>query len=348
GSYTWAANGITYSASGTYLDTLTSIAGCDSVVTLQLTIVSSLVLTTTASDTVVCAGTTVNIGVTTNAAADSSGSAFIMKVRTTNPGTSNNDQFQLTGAEGEYNIVATHIASGNIETFNNLTGQQTLTFSNGTGDYLVKVFPTGSVPLHRIQFNNTGDRSKLLEISNWGTIAWSSFAFAFYGCSNLTLNTADAPNLNSVTDLSSMFRNAAQFDQYIGDWDVSSITSLHFTFAGASLFNQALGTWDVSSVTNFGKTFGNATSFNQDLSNWDVSSATNMGYMFDGATSFNQGIGTWDVSDVTYMSFMFQNATIFNQNLSGWCVSNFSTAPSNFSTSSALTISNHPVWGTCP
>lgn len=45
-SYTWAQNGMTYTASGAYNDTITNGAGCDSVVTLNLTI-APLVATAT-------------------------------------------------------------------------------------------------------------------------------------------------------------------------------------------------------------------------------------------------------------------------------------------------------------
>lgn len=38
GSYTWSANGTTYTSSGTYTETILSYAGCDSTVTLNLTI----------------------------------------------------------------------------------------------------------------------------------------------------------------------------------------------------------------------------------------------------------------------------------------------------------------------
>jgi len=48
------------------------------------------------------------------------------------------------------------------------------------------------------------------------------------------------------------------------------------------------------------------------------------------------------------MAAMFSGADSFNQDLTQWCVSNFSSMPSTFSTISALTASNHPVWGTCP
>ena len=38
GSYTWAQNGMTYTASGVYMDTIPNTTGCDSVITLNLTI----------------------------------------------------------------------------------------------------------------------------------------------------------------------------------------------------------------------------------------------------------------------------------------------------------------------
>ena len=88
--------------------------------------------------------------------------------------------------------------------------------------------------------------------------------------------------------------------------------------------------------------------FNQEIGSWDTAAVTNMEGMFYAATAFNQNIGGWNVSNVTGMINMFRDALAFNQNLSGWCVSNFQYPPGSFSTSSALTDANKPVWGTCP
>ena len=85
-------------------------------------------------------------------------------------------------------------------------------------------------------------------------------------------------------------------------------------------FNQPIGNWDVSSVTNMSSMFTIATSFNQPIGNWDVSNVTGMSGMFAGSTTFNQPIGDWDVSSVTNMSSMFNEAIAFNQNLSSWSV----------------------------
>ena len=94
--------------------------------------------------------------------------------------------------------------------------------------------------------------------------------------------------------------------------------------------------------------FFDARAFDKPLGNWDVGSANNMSSMFQGAISFNQDIGNWDVSRAGNMSNIFYDAKLFNQDISGWCVPEIFTAPNGFSTHSALTLSNHPVWGTCP
>jgi len=57
------------------------------------------------------------------------------------------------------------------------------------------------------------------------------------------------------------------------------------------------------------------------------------------------------VSNVTTsgrMTGVFNGATVFNRDIQTWCVSSYSSKPSNFSTSSALTQNNEPIWGQCP
>ena len=123
-----------------------------------------------------------------------------------------------------------------------------------------------------------------------------------------------------VTDMSELFSDATEFNQYIGSWDVSNVTNMSYMFGGASSYNQDIGNWDVSNVTNMRWMF-NSTSFNQDIGSWDVSNVIDMGQMFS-TSPFNQDIGDWDVSNVTTMGYMFSDASSFNQDIGNWDVSN--------------------------
>jgi surface protein len=147
---------------------------------------------------------------------------------------------------------------------------------------------------------------------------------------------------------SNMLYAALGNNEDLSKYCTSHVTNMLNMFTGATAFNQDIGSWDVSNVTTMWGMFTGATAFNQDIGSWDVSNVTSMGQMFNSATAFNQDIGDWDVSNVTNMDGMFYNAQAFNQDLTDWCVSNFSSIPSGFSSNSALTSANHPVWGTCP
>ena len=121
-----------------------------------------------------------------------------------------------------------------------------------------------------------------------------------------------------VTDMSKLFNNDINFNQPIGNWDVSNVTDMSYMFNDAFSFNQPIGNWDVSNVINMSAMF-HQTNFYQDIGDWDVSSVTDMAGMF-AMSSFYQYIGNWDVSSVKNMNAMFFD-TYFNQDLSYWDVS---------------------------
>lgn len=160
-------------------------------------------------------------------------------------------------------------------------------------------------------------------IEDWDTSEVTDMAELFYRFGAFTFNEPIGGwDVSNVTNMDSMFRNAASFNQYIGCWDVSKVTSMHSMFCGATSFNQDISGWDVSSVKNMCKLFCDASSFNQDIGGWDVSSVRNMIFMFHCAMDFNQDISEWDVSNVLGMNNMFRLASYFNQNISGWDISN--------------------------
>ena len=191
------------------------------------------------------------------------------------------------------------------------------------------------------KFNNSGDKTKLKTITQWGTFNISTPAF-LYGCSGLTaISAEDAPTI-TTTNMTSAFQSCTNSSLTFGTglnlWDVSSVTNMYVMFQGCSYFNgdisdwdtgevtnmnymfgfvnqsgslsTDLGSWDVSKVANFSLMFYNARYFNNDLSDWNTGAATTFAYMFYNADAFEgDGLDSWDIADVTAMDAMFQLAT---------------------------------------
>ena len=164
---------------------------------------------------------------------------------------------------------------------------------------------------------------RLLEVVQFGTVAWEKMNSMFELCRNMRFATnIDTPDLTKVTNMGWMFYGCSSFNQPLGEWDVSKVTNMGYMFAGCSSFNQPLEEWDVSKVTDMMEMFADCTAFNQPLGEWNVSKVTNMYRIFAGCKAFNQPLEKWDVSKVTHMSGMFWGCHSFNQPLEKWDVSN--------------------------
>jgi len=244
---------------------------------------------------------------------------FIIEVDTSKSGSAS-DQFEFTGAEGDYDVVAKQNDTV-VATFNDLSGQQTITLPS-SGIYVLEVNAKEVNGFIKIYFNNGGDKDKITDIKQWGSVAWSSFSSAFFGCSNMLITATDVPNLSNVTSMNAMFFSASSANPDTSNWDVSSVINMSSMFRSAASANPDVSNWDVSSVTNMSLMFFAASSANPDTTNWDVSSVTIMRRMFNNASSANPDTSNWDVSSVTTMSFMFRNASSANPDTSNWDVSN--------------------------
>ncbi len=268
-----------------------------------------------------------NYGITNDTFAESS--AFIATWNTSNPGPDNDTTITIPTYPGDTYDYNVDWGDGNTDTGD--TGNATHTYATA-GTYAVSI--TGTFP--RIYFDNGGDDQKIVDVNQWGTIAWDSMNAAFEGCTNLaTFSATDMPDLSGVTDMSNMFYNDSSFDSDIGGWNVSNVTNMSDMFVGASSFNQPLDSWNVSNVTDMAAMFFGASSFNQPLDDWNVSNVTNTRYMFyDG--DFNQNIDNWDVSNITDMSYMFGVDVDFDQPLDLWNVSQVTSMDNMFSGASSF------------
>ncbi len=183
---------------------------------------------------------------------------------------------------------------------------------------------------------------KIVEISQWGNIQWSSMEEAFAFCENLDVTATDTPNLSQVTSMKAMFQscNSLVGTSAFNNWDTSNIINMEELFLDASSFNQAIGNWNVGNVELMSSMFSGAFVFNQSIENWNVSNVTSMAYMFRRTFNFNQPLADWNVSNVIEMERMFSTSDKFNQDLNDWDVSNVKNMEGMFSAALAF---NQPL-----
>ena len=226
-------------------------------------------------------------------------SDFIISVKTDNPGSSSDNEFTLPWI-GTYDI---DWGDGTKE--KNVTDYQTHTY-NTSGTYEVKVKAIAG----RISFANSVDKSKVIDIKNWGTCAWTSMSSAFYGCNSLTVVSAsDTPNLSSVSSFYFAFSQCSSLTSMdVSNWDVSNVSTMEFAFRSSPITTLDVSNWNTQSLTNAAYIFQNAI-FNPDVSNWNMSNVTTIRYMLRNADSFDRSLANWDISNITNMSDLLILAT---------------------------------------
>lgn len=220
-------------------------------------------------------------------------SPFTMRINVTNALNTSVTLPTFTSTGSSYTIDWGH--NSNTSTQNG-SGFPSYTYPS-TGIYTIEI----SGNLERIQyFENFGnDNYRIIEIENWGDIAWQSMYGAFAGQNLLTI------------------------DQNAGNPDLSSVTTMAWMFNGCSTMNSStLNNWTVDNVTDMSYLFSDATALNQSLSSWTVTNVTTMISMFEGAAAFDQSLGTWDVGNVTDMTDMLDDTNLgeteYDATLVGW------------------------------
>ena len=260
---------------------------------------------------------------------------FTIDTENTSSGSSLNTQFMMPLVSGGSYNATVNWGDGSSDTITSYNQQEVTHTYTSAGQYEISIEGT----LQGWQFNNAGDRLKMLDIKQWGVLDLSTSA-AFYGCTNLDASATDAPTV-STTSFSSMFRDCTNFNGAIGNWDISTVTSLSQCFYDATTFNQPLNDWDVSNVTTFYRTFRDAFSFDQDLNSWDTFNGETMYQMFYSCSQFNGDIYSWDTTNVQNMQQMLYNCDLFDQSLAAWNIGNVSNFTNFMQNASGLSTSNY-------
>jgi len=205
-----------------------------------------------------------------------------------------------------------HWGDGSSDTTN------THTYASG-GTYTITI--EGAVTTFR--FANTGDRLKILDVSNWGGFDIANDR-TFQHCNNLDVTATDSPILSSLNSASGLFQACNLTNVDFSAWDFSLCTDffkflnsntsfsgnvegiIHSgvinarqAFVNTPLGNPDLSTWDVSGITLWGDTLRNCSlGALTDVSGWTPQG--NMTGVFLGNPDFEGlGLDTWTIGGIT-------------------------------------------------
>ena len=260
---------------------------------------------------------------------------FTIDTENTSSGSSLNTQFMMPLVSGGSYNSTVNWGDGSSDTITSYNQAEVTHTYSSAGQYEISIEGT----LQGWQFNNAGDKLKMLDIKQYGVLDLSTNA-AFYGCTNLDASATDAPTISS-TSFFNMFRDCTNFNGAIGNWDISTVTNLQECFYFARTFNKSLNSWNVSNVTTLQSTFRECSSFDQDLNSWDTSNVEDMSYTFRECTQFNGDIYSWDTSSVTNMQQMLYNCDLFDQSLASWSIGNVTNFTNFMQNATGLSTTNY-------
>ena len=196
---------------------------------------------------------------------------FTFTVNTENAGSATKTfVLPLTYIDGHTWDIDVDWGDSSTDTITAYDQAETTHLYSSTGTYTIQM----TNPVSGFDFNNGGDKLKILNISQWGEFIFTGYQ-AFRRCANLTSDATDAPTNNLVL-WDFMFEGCTNWNpNNVESWDMSSVTKMNWMFFGCTYFNQPIGAWDTSNVYELSYMLYNCPAFDQNLSNWNVASVTN-------------------------------------------------------------------------
>ena len=153
---------------------------------------------------------------------------FTLEVKTDNNGFSNDNQFRFSEVLGDYDVIAKQNGV-TVQTFNNLSDEATITFSNGVGTYSLEVFPkeVDGFRDFRLQVGDD-DKDKVLKANLGTNVFWtedlqqiftngenlSEILGVFENASNINRMTRGFQQLKTLTIRPDVFKNAVNIDRF--------------------------------------------------------------------------------------------------------------------------------------
>ena len=177
-------------------------------------------------------------------------SSFISRWKTDNlsSGSSGANQIKLPlESSGTYDFTVDW-GDGSLDTIKAWNDPNATHTYENPGIYNLSIKGT----LNGFRFAESGDRLKLLRISQFGKLRLGNGGQYFAGAQNLTINTRDLLDLSETTSLHQAFRGCSSLLTIpsIEIWDTRKVVDMSGLFQDATQFNPNIENWNVSNVTN--------------------------------------------------------------------------------------------------
>tara|TARA_R110000803_G_scaffold68944_2_gene131059 strand:+ start:1838 stop:3760 length:1923 start_codon:yes stop_codon:yes gene_type:complete len=225
---------------------------------------------------------------------------FTFSVNTANAGTLST-QFQLPLFSSGAISMDVDWGDGTTDTITSYNQAETLHTYASSGTYTISI----ENEVRGWRFNNSGDKAKIIGISNWGDFNFTNDK-SFYGCLNMTCSATDAPTI-SATNITYSFHSCYQFNGTVNNWDVSSVINIHGIFYDCPAFNQPVNNWDTGSIISLANIFYNCQNFDQDISSWDVADVTNAFWFMQGPNPVTLSVANYDALLIGWENQIVQN-----------------------------------------
>lgn len=226
GSYTWAENGTTYTSSGLYTTTLVNVAGCDSVITLDLTIDNAFVNANTVS---ACGTYTWSVNSTTYSssgtytetftAANGCDSTYTLNLTILNASSSSQSVTACDSYQWPIN-GQTYLSSGTY----------TETITNAAG--------CDSVVTLNLTINNSSSGSEA--ISTCGSYTWSANGMTYTSSGSYVATLTNAVGCDSIATLNLTITTAASSSETISACNSYTWSANGSTYTNSGTYTTTL------------------------------------------------------------------------------------------------------------
>jgi len=239
-------------------------------------------------------------------------SGFVSTWKTDNTGTSTDYQITLPlESSGTYDFDVDW-GDGICETITEYDQAEVTHTYFAIGTYEVQIDGV----INGWAFNNTGDKTKIIEISQWGDLLVGDNGEYFQGCTNLNISATDCLDTTNMTDFASFFQRCESLTSInVSGWDTSLVDDMAHMFRECFLLTSLdLSSWDVENVSIMGSMFYRSYNLTEiNFTGWNTISLTNLGGSFQQCTSLTElGVDGFDMTSVTNVAAMLKLSTITN------------------------------------